>query len=262
MKRVLVVLAALAALPSCQSGRRAPATAPSADHLRAYVGQHRILRGQGDRDRITLEKGDAAPISGACDVAVVVRSAALDKGAPLLVLDTLGDASTERSRSRCKEVPAAITLRVGGLESAPAGQVTARLDQLVPTPEAYLRARGIAFDLAPAPEPAVAGAVEGRSNTTDDERRLGRRVTAPPRKLLWVDPVYRNPRVHHEAEVEFELVVGADGRVYRPQVKGGLGKEHVAAIHRALAAWRFEPARAGQEPIPVYHSTRAVFRIY
>jgi hypothetical protein len=261
MKRLGLACAVLLAA-GCQSGRpKAPVAGPGADFLRPYVGQQRILRAHGDRDRVEIRKKGGAP-AGTCDVAVQVRSAALDKGAPVLVLDTLGDVSTEKFRSRCKAVPSAVTLRLTGFQADPAPQITARIDQAVPVPEAYLRSHGIAFDLAKGAEPAVAGATEARMNTTDEERRLGRRVTAQPRRILWVDPIYRNPRVHHEAEVEFDAVVGADGRLYRPQVKGGLSKDHVAAIQRALSAWRFEPARAGQEAVAVHHGGRLVFRIY
>src|SRR5207245_9191779 len=103
-----------------------------------------------------------------------------------------------------------------------------------PTPEGYLRAYGVAFDLPSAGEPAVAASNE--TNAPDEERRLGRRVTSWPRKLFWVDPIYRDPRhvVRHEGEVEFEAVVGADGRLYRPRVIARSEKEHVAANQRDL----------------------------
>lgn len=93
---------------------------------------------------------------------------------------------------------------------------------------------------------------------------MGRRVTTWPRKLFWVDPAYRDPghRVRHEGEVEFEAVVGADGRLYRPQIRGGLDKVHIAAIERVLPMWRFEPARAGKDPLPAHVESRLVFRIY
>jgi hypothetical protein len=71
----------------------------------------------------------------------------------------------------------------------------------------------------------------------------------------------RDPRVRHEGEIEFEAVVGADGRIYRPVLKGGLDPQHLAAIRRVLPMWRFEPARAGQEALPAYHTVKTVFRI-
>jgi hypothetical protein len=241
---------------------KGPPTGPGADFVRSYVGQKRVLRFQADRDRVAVKKKDRPQLPGTCDAAVEVRSAALEKGSPRLVLETVGIPAAERARPRCKSVPATITLSMTGFEGDSPAQVMARLDQVLPAPEGYLRAYGVPFDLASAAEPAVAASSE--TNAPDEERRLGRRVTSWPRKLFWVDPTYRDPRhaVRHEGEVEFEAVVGADGRLYRPRIITGLEKEHVAAIQRVLPMWRFEPARAGKDPVPARLSSRLVFRIY
>jgi|SRR5436309_7366443 len=240
---------------------KGPAVRPT-DFLRGYVGQQRVLRFQADRTRLVVRRKDPAQLPGACDAAVDVRSARLEKGSPFLVLETLGTPGVERARSRCKTVPATITLNLTGFGADTPAQVTARLDQLLPTPDGYLRAYGVAFDLPPAGEPAVAASNE--TTAPDEERRLGRRVTSWPRKLFWVDPIYRDPRhiVRHEGEVEFEAVVGADGRVYRPRIVTSLEKEHVSAIQRVLPMWRFEPARAGKDAVPARLASRLVFRIY
>ena len=262
MNRKAIVAAALAAaLPACATKSKAPAAGPGTDFLRAYVGQQRILRFQGDRERVTVRKRDAPRLRGACDVAVEVKSAALDKGSPRLALETIGTPNTESARPRCGTVPPRITLALTGYERDAAGVVAGRIEQVLPTPEQYLRAYGVTFDLAAAPEPKVAASTPHHVNSTDDERRLERRVTAWPRKLFWVDPTLRDPRVRHEGEVEFEAVVGADGRLYRPAIHGGLDARHVAAIERVLPMWRFEPARAGKDPVPAYHTGRMVFRI-
>lgn len=257
----LGVAVALAA--ACHPARpKGPAAGPGTDFLRPYVGQKRILRFQADRERVVVKKKDRAQLAGACDAAVEVRSAVLDKGSPRLALETLGAPSVGKARPRCKAVPATITLSMTGFERDSPAQVTARLDQIVPTPEGYLRAYGVAFDPAPPGEPAVVASSE--TNAPDEERRLGRRVTTWPRMLLEVDPAYRDPRhrVRHEGEVEFEAVVGADGRLYRPRIITGLVKEHVAAIQRVLPLWRFEPARAGKDPVAARLSSRLVFHIY
>jgi hypothetical protein len=36
----------------------------------------------------------------------------------------------------------------------------------------------------------------------------------------------------------------------------------VAAIERVLPMWRFDPARAGADPMPAHFASRLVFRIY
>ena len=177
-------------------------------------------------------------------------------------LETLGTPNVEKAPARCKALPETIALSLTGYEADPPPQVTGRLDQILPTPEGYLRAYGITFDGAATGEPSLAA--NSATNAPDEERRMGRRVTTWPRRLLWIDPVYHDPRhvVHHEAEVEFEGVVGGDGRVYRPKVVGSFDKEHVAAMERVLPMWRFEPARAGADPMPAHFASRLVFRIY
>ena len=254
-----VALAVL--LPGCAKKSPGPAAGPSGDYLRSYAGQQRVLRFQGDRDRLVVRKKDPAQLRGTCDVAVEVKSAVLDKGAPRLLLEPIGSPATDKGRPRCGTVPATITLSLTGYERDASGVVVGRLDQILPTPEGYLRAYGITVDAAAPGEPAVAASNPQHVNSTDDERRLERRVTTWPKRLFWVDPTLRDPRVRHEGEVEFEAVVGADGRIYRPQIKGGLEAHHIAAIKRALRSWRFEPARAGREPIPAYHTGRMVFTI-
>jgi hypothetical protein len=241
---------------------KGPPAGPRTDFISSYVGQQRILRFQGDRERIVVKRKDPPQLSGACDAAVQVRSAVLEKGAPRLVLETIGAPNAEKARPRCKAMPATITLSLTGYESDAPAQVVGRLDQILPTPEGYLRAYGVPFDLAATGEPTVAAS--SQTNAPDEERRMGRRVTTWPRKLFWVDPAYRDPghRVRHEGEVEFEAVVGADGRLYRPHIRGGLDKAHVAAIERVLRMWRLEPARAGKDPLPAHFASRLVFRIY
>jgi hypothetical protein len=261
--RVIGFAVAVGLAASCAPKQpKAPPAGPRGDFLSGYVGQQRVLRFQGDRERVAVKKKDPAQLSGACDVAVQVRSAALDKGAPRLVLESLGAPNAEKSQSRCKTVPPTITLNLTGYEADPPAQVAGRLDQILPTPEGYLRAYGVPFDLAATGEPTLAASRQ--TNAPDEERRMGRRVTTWPRKLFWVDPAYRDPghRVRHEGEVEFEAVVGADGRLYRPQIRGGLDKAHIAAIERVLPMWRLEPARAGTDALPAHFSSRLVFRIY
>ena len=160
-------------------------------------------------------------------------------------------------------MPATITLTLTGF-GGDSGPVVGRLDQVLPTPDGYLRAYGIPFDRAAGSEPALAASSVNQVSATDQERRLEGRLTAPPRRLFWVDPIYRDPRraVQYEGEVEVEGVVGVDGRFYRTRVRGSLDKAHVAAVQRVLPMWRFEPARTGKDLTPAHALSRLVFRIY
>jgi len=251
------------ALPACATKSRGPAAGPGTDFLRPYVGQQRVLRFAGDQDRVAVKKKDRPQLPGTCDAAVQVRSAVLEKGGPRLVLETLGTAGAEKAHPRCRPIPATITLSLTGF-GGDAGPIVGRLDQVLPTPEGYLRAYGIRFDRAAGSEPALAASSVNQANATDQERRLEVRLTAPPRKPFWVDPIYRDPRraVQYEGEAEIEGVVGVDGRLYRTRVRGALDKAHVAAIQRVLPLWRFEPARTGNDLTPAHVLSPLVFRIY
>jgi hypothetical protein len=263
MKRqgLAALMGAILALAAsgCANKPKVAATAAGTDYLRSWAGQQRILRFQGDRDKVAVRRKDPVQLAGTCDVAVEVRSAQVVKGVPRLVLEPIGMPNTDKARPRCKNVPGLITLTLTGYESESA--VLGRLDQLLPTPDLYLRAYGMTFDVPAGAEPAVAASTPHHENSTDEERRLERRVTAWPKRLFWVDPTLRDPVVRYEGEAEFEAVVGADGRIYRPRVKGGLDKRHIDAIKRVLPMWRFEPARAGKDPVPAYADSRLVLRI-
>ena len=259
--RLLGIAVALA-LPACATKSKAPAGGPGTDFLRPYVGQQRVLRFQGDQAKVAVTKKDRPQMPGACDVAVQVRSAVLEKGGTRLVLESLGAARAEKAHPRCGQIPATITLTLTGF-SGGSGPVVGRLDQILPTPEGYLRAYGVQFDRPAGAEPALAASSADQTSASDQERRLEGRVTAPPRKLFWVDPIYRDPRgaVKYEGEVEIEGVVGVDGRLYRTRVRGSLDKAHVAAIQRVLPLWRYEPARTGSDPLAAHVLSRLVFRI-
>src|SRR2546428_3310364 len=154
-QRAFGTAAAVVLAGACGPKRSAgPPAGPRTDFLRNYVGQERVLRCQADRERVVVRKKDPAQLSGACDAAVQVRSAALQKGAPVLVLESLGAPNAEKARPRCKAHPATITLSLTGYDSDPPAQVGARLDQVLPTPDGYLRAYGVPFDLASIAEPA------------------------------------------------------------------------------------------------------------
>ena len=256
----LAGLALVLLLPGCAAKTKAPAG--GADSLRGYVGQQRVLRFQGDQERVGVKMKDRPQLPGACDAAVEVKSAVEEKGGVRLALESLGAASAEKAHPRCGRIPPVITVTLSGFQGD-SRAVAGRLDQILPTPEGYLRAYGVAVERPAGTEPAAAASSVDQRTATDQERRLEIRLTAPPRKLFWVDPIYRDPRhaVQYQGEVEVDGVVGADGRLYRPQVRGSLEKAHVAAVLRVLPMWRFEPARTGKDLTPAHVLSRVVFRI-
>jgi hypothetical protein len=103
-----------------------------------------------------------------------------------------------------------------GFAVSPAGaDLDARLEAALQTPEAYLAAKGVSFELSPAELP---GEIASRgSDGPAAEISLGRRVSAWPEPLLELEVWYGDPsgRVRHLGQVEVDAVVGVDGRLHR-----------------------------------------------
>src|SRR5262249_29429044 len=167
--------------------------------------------------------------------------------------------------SKCGAVSHVRTAAISGFEAnAGAAEVNAVVDHLIPTPEAYLTARGVKFDLASDPkDPAVAAMMPPAGN--DEERQLGRQVTAWPKRLLAVQPAFSDVsgRVRQESEIDFKGVVGVDGRLHQPKLGTGLGPSHEEIVLRALSFWRYEPAHnKADEKMPAHVAERLRFKIY
>jgi len=259
---LLLLLAVL--VPACKTGGpKAPPGPPASlpDLLRPYEGALRVVPHRGDEK--VLKIGAGQRLAGSCDVAVRVRSVAFDKGEARFALEALGQPRVGERRVTCKRMEPAIQLAVTGLPSGPVTpEVTARIDDVLLTPEAYLRAKGTAFDRSPAPAPS-----ETASKLTDaneGERKLARGVVAWPRQLMSVDLASRAPkgRPHYERLVDLEAVVGTDGRLYRPLVKSSLDPDLERVVLGALPLWRFEPARRADAPVAARVALPIVLRVY
>lgn len=265
MKRSWLGLLFLALLaPACKTaGPKAPpvAPAPLPDLLRPYEGARRVLAHKGDERALTLKAG--APLVGTCDVAVRIGSVAFETGTARFALAMLGLPRVGDRRVTCQRLEPEIQLVLTGLPSGPlTPEVTVLVDQVLLTPEAYLRAKGNAFDHPPGDPPAEVASQLPDAN--DGERRLARGVQAWPRRLLSVDSLYRDPskRMRYERLVAFEAVVGTDGRVHRPQIKTSLDPAHEAALLNAISFWRFEPARRADTPVGARVPLEIVLRVY
>jgi hypothetical protein len=263
MKRSWYGLLLLAVgLPACQSsGPKAPPAppAPLPQELRVYEGALRIVPRGGEVKSLTLAAGQAP--AGGCDVAVRVRSLSYAAGTARFALDSVGLPRLGERRQSCKRLEPALSLTLNGLPAA-LPDVVARIDKVLLTPGAYLRAAGTAFD-----RPAAGPPVEVASqlpDAVDPERRLARGVVAWPRELLQLDTIYHDPtgRGRHERLVGFVAVVGADGRLYRPLVKASINPAHEQAFLTALELWRFEPARRAEGPVGARVSLEGVLRVY
>lgn len=249
---------ALTAGPGCKTaaprGPQAGAGPPRPDALAGLVGQMLVLRHVGDAAKPALKRSDLASARGECDVVVKVREARFDRGTAVITMNMLGRPRVARRgarEERCGNDQPQTVLTVSGLEAgATSADLVAALGPVLQTPEAYLHARGVGFDLPAGKAPA---------EPTPDHF-----VTVKPVRLLWVDAIRLDPshRVRHEGEVEVEGVVGADGRFYDPRFITTIGSEDENRVRELLPFWRFEPGKRGNEAVPVKVRERLVFRIF
>jgi hypothetical protein len=245
------------------------ATAPpgpeAPSFLQSYVGQNRILLGQGDQRNVSAQAGDPR-VSGDCDVAVGVDGAAFDKGTLTLRLTRLGRPKVEGgkpARSSCRSMPAGITLALSDLSGQDPAAVEAALAKILPTPETYLADHGVAFDRPLESALGPIAAAEGIA-APGDERMLGRGVKVWPRRLLRVDAEYRgvSGKARRGVELDFVAVVGVDGRLRQTQLATFLGSSQDTLVQRALAVWRFEPAQKDGRPVAARIADRLILRVY
>lgn len=252
-----VMVVGLAAGPACRSAAPRPprgAVPAAPDPSKTLVGRTLVLRHRGDAKAINLKRVKLVSLGGECDVVVEVRAAAFERGTARLRLHTVGRPRIARRgprQERCRDDRPQTELSVSGFEpGASAAELEAGLGPVLQTPEAYLRAHGLAFDVPAAASPAA---------PTPDHF-----VTSRPERRFWAEAVYQDParRVRHEGAVEFEGVVGADGRLHDVRLLTALNPEHEESVRRVLPLWRFEPGRRGKERTPVQVRERLVFRIY
>ena len=261
-RRLVIALGGLAVALSagagCKTaaprGPQAGAGPPRPDALAGLVGQTLVLRHVGDAAKPVLKRSELASARGECDVVVKVREARFDRGTAVLTMSMLGRprmAHRGAREERCGNDQPQTMLTVSGFEAgASTADLEAGLAPMLQTPEAYVRARGVTFDV-PAGKPP--------GEPTPDHF-----VTVKPVRLLWFDPVRLDParRVRHEGEVEVEGVVGADGRFYDARLLTTLGSEDEQRVRELLPLWRFEPAKRGSDAVPVKVRERLVFRIF
>jgi hypothetical protein len=263
LKRSRLPFALVAVLLSagCQSGRPKTGSAVPAgrDPLRPYVGDVRVLRAKADEKSVTVSAKQR--LSGECDMAVRVRSAAFQKRGALFSLETVGRPAVAGREPRCRSIQPAVQLLVAGLTPASADLAT-RVDAVLMTPEAYLISKGVAFN-RPVAEMVKEIASPDAAGTVS-EALLGRKVKAWPRVLLSVSPYVHDAsgRLRQESEVEFDAVVGTDGRVHDPKLKTTLSEAHQSVVLSALSRWRYEPARTADTPVAARISSRLNLRIY
>ncbi|HVR71326.1 MAG TPA: hypothetical protein VMT87_10830 [Vicinamibacteria bacterium] len=246
------------------------------DPLAGWVGKTGLLRHRGDKGKWSVKREEVRSVSGTCDVAVEVRQARFDRGTAVLTLDMIGRprlAGRGARQERCGDDQAQIVVSVSGFEpAASTADLEAGLADVLQTPEAYLRAYSVAYELPPPPKEespkAEASKAESQAYRIAALKRdvpvAEHHLTQKVVKVLWVDPIVRDPsgRVSHEAEVQVNAVVGWDGRIHHPKMATPLSEDHERRVLRVLPLWRFQPARRGADPAASQVLERMVFRIY
>jgi hypothetical protein len=272
MRRSLLAWSLLAVLAGCRSGGGPavrPATEPPPEFVQSYVGQRRVLLHAKDESRVTLTRAEAARRTAGCASAVEVKRAALADGVLRLDLEHVGRARLAGDTGKgvepaCGAPTSVYGVAVSGFASGDeAAAVEESLAKLLVSPEAFLQARGTPFDRAAVADPGVA-ATKDVPGSSADERSLGRKVTAWPRPLFAVSPevFLGRKEMRSESEVEFDGVVGPDGRLHGVKVTTPLTASHVTAVQRALALWRFEPAVTKEGPVAAKVTLRTSLRVF
>ena len=129
--------------------------------------------------------------------------------------------------------------------------LAASLGLILQTPEQYLAAAGIPFNLPP----------------EADAENLGPPPAPPfsqPKVLLTVNPAFSNEArsAKYQGSLIVSVYVGTDGRIHRPSIarKLGLGLDEKAL--NVLPLWRFEPARKLDKPFALQQSVEIDFHLY
>ena len=218
--------------------------------LQPFVGQKLMLLHLGDVAGAKIKKKDLATVKGSCDVAVLVRKASFDKGRARLELQDIGTPYMRGARNECKQIRDGFSLEITGF--APddtADSVAASVRQLLLTPEQYLVAHGVAFDLPPSP---------------DNEQPIKLSANNSPKVLISVDPTYSEEgrREKYQGTIVFQLVIGSDGRIHKATIDRGIGHGLDENALQVLSMWRFDPARDGGKPVATSTRVEISFHLY
>ncbi len=212
-----------------------PQAAPNP--LASYVGQKLILRYYGDSGYTRVRARDLDHPRGQCDVAVEVKSADWAPGEAHFRLEPIGHLVLKGVATSCKNSYNEIILAVTELQD-----VAKDLARVLQAPDEYLEASGVSI---------------GNSPETGDAR------LTLPRVVLRVNPAYTEAarKAKVSATVQVGVTITADGRVRDARVVQGPGMGLNERALRAVALWRFEPARKEGKPFSTPAAIEITFRM-
>jgi TonB family protein len=229
------------------------------DFLASLIDQKMLLLHVGDQEKVKIKKQDLPKLTGACDKAVQLKQAEWKKGKARLWFENVGlpfvaagvHLSNGLQRPRCPMDYGHVELEITGFhQDDDPKAVEAAVREILLTPEEYMAAHGISFDLPPG---------------TDDEAVV-RCVSPviPVRALLTVDPEFSEQarKAKFQGTVVIGLVVGTDGRVHKPHITRRLGMGLDEQALYVLPMWRFQPGTQAGKPVACETNVEVSFNLY
>lgn len=225
------------------------------DFLHSLINQKLILRNLGDQQEVKLKKDNVRDLPGSCDLAVIVEAATWDRGTMRFDLEDVGHpwvAGGQRVQGRsCKSVYSNTVLEISGFKrNEQPDSLRAVVSEILLTPEQYLIAHGVSFDLAQGPDDEVAIRTPP--------------PTQAPKTLLAVDPTFSEEarQLKYQGTLLLNVIVGTDGRPHKVRVARPLGKGLDEMAVKVLPMWRFEPARQQEKAVAAEIRVEVSFNLY
>jgi len=214
------------------------------EFLKQLGGQHLILR------HYTGASGDA---KGECDLAVEVIAIAFEKSSLRLRVRNIGTPTiaTAGQNYACSDLDE-FSFGINGFDiDQPPAQTEKIIGSVLQTPEAYLAALGVSWNVAVSTE-------NGAPVTT---LRPGMKIG---KAVLMVNPHYTDAsrKAHIEGNVTVSCVIGTDGRPHDPKIEKGLSTDLDKRALDALTFYRFQPAYDGDQPVAVRVPFQISLRLY
>jgi len=226
--------------------------------LQSIPGQLLILRGYGRNTEARISKDNPDNHKRGCDAAVEVRKARFNKGIIEVWLEDVGTPLIpDKSYKGCTAPDLQTKLRISGfLENDPSSALEEILNKTLQTPEAYLSAEGVAFNL-----PAESSVVPEVDLTTDVKELPG--VTRPhPLLIVYAEYNKRARQEKVQGRVIVQCDIGTDGRPHNPQILSSDDKSLGQATLRAISLHRFEPAQKDGHAVAARVKIEMSFRLY
>jgi TonB family protein len=221
------------------------------EYLQRLVGQRLILKHYGGTSNPEAKERDLISKKGGCDAAVEVVTVALEKTSLRFQLRNIGTPTIRQRNTGCSIAPDLYSFKVIDFDfDQPRDQAENAIGYVLQTPEAYLAANGVAWDLPPSSE----------NESVVDFPHPGLKA---PEVLLTVQPYYSdaNRKAHIEGTVTIECVIGTDGLVHAPVIQKGVTKELNKLALDAMTFWRLRPVSDGSRAVAARVPVQIAFHL-